>query len=36
MSEDILPNNNQIGNLQLTQKVKEIRDFVFIINCTSK
>lgn len=34
ISADILPVNNQISNLPLTQKVKKVKDFIFIIKCS--
>ena len=36
VSTDILPTNNQISNLPLTQKVKKVKDHIFIIKCSSK
>lgn len=36
VSTSILPNNNQIAGLPLTGKVKSIKNFVFLITCSTK
>lgn len=35
VSDSILPNSNQIGRLPLTDKVKNLRNFVFMIICSN-
>lgn len=35
ISTSILPHNNQTARLPLTEKVKKLKDFVFMINCSS-
>lgn len=35
LSMDVLPSTNNISNLPLTNKVKSIKDFVFMIKCSS-
>lgn len=36
ISTSILPNNNRISRLPLTEKVKSLKNFVYFIKCSSR
>lgn len=36
LTEDVLPVNNSVSSLPLTEKVKKVKNFVYFINCSSR